>query len=108
TGHEMLYVHTLMTSFPFLTGSTLIGLWYLMCSLFPYTTLFRSRQLVRARMHRHHGGVRARRPRRRRWVWVVCAVHRGLPDGRDRSEEHTPELQSREKLVCRLLLEKEN
>src|SRR5690606_39503750 len=30
----------------------------------------------------------------------------GLPD--DRSEEHTSELQSREKLVCRLLLEKKN
>src|SRR5690606_40035825 len=28
--------------------------------------------------------------------------------GQDRSEEHTSELQSREKLVCRLLLEKKN
>src|SRR5690606_41429289 len=28
--------------------------------------------------------------------------------GRDRSEEHTSELQSRENLVCRLLLEKKN
>src|SRR5690606_40865670 len=28
------------------------------------------------------------------------------PDGEERSEEHTSELQSREKLVCRLLLEK--
>src|SRR5690606_41181369 len=29
-----------------------------------------------------------------------------FPDGRERSEEHTSELQSRENLVCRLLLEK--
>src|SRR5690606_41271140 len=32
--------------------------------------------------------------------------HRGDRDGRPRSEEHTSELQSRENLVCRLLLEK--
>src|SRR5690606_41729107 len=31
-----------------------------------------------------------------------------LAQGRGRSEEHTSELQSREKLVCRLLLEKKN
>src|SRR5690606_41031162 len=31
-----------------------------------------------------------------------------LPDPEDRSEEHTSELQSRENLVCRLLLEKKN
>src|SRR5690606_39554377 len=31
-----------------------------------------------------------------------------LPVSADRSEEHTSELQSREKLVCRLLLEKTN
>src|ERR1035437_10864031 len=52
-------------------------------TLFPYTTLFRSR--------------RCRRTRRR---WAYC---RHL---RHRSEEHTSELQSRQYLVCRLLLEK--
>src|SRR5690606_40963908 len=31
-----------------------------------------------------------------------------LPEARKRSEEHTSELQSRENLVCRLLLEKKN
>src|SRR2546429_3501097 len=63
-------------------------------TLFPYTTLFRSR----ARARQGSGGpVRARR-----------RVHGG--PGRDatgsRSEEHTSELQSRLHLVCRLLLEK--
>src|SRR5436309_8450655 len=56
-------------------------------TLFPYTTLFRSR----AAQH------------------IVPLAERGL-DGierhRSRSEEHTSELQSRENLVCRLLLEK--
>src|SRR5215475_15548811 len=53
-------------------------------TLFPYTTLFRSR----------------RHPGRRRHA----GAH--LPGGQARSEEHTSELQSRENLVCRLLLEK--
>src|SRR5690606_42086730 len=34
--------------------------------------------------------------------------HRPPPPPRPRSEEHTSELQSREKIVCRLLLEKKN
>src|SRR2546430_12187049 len=57
-------------------------------TLFPYTTLFRSR----AKDHR---------PCRRR------ERHRSH-SGRDRhrSEEHTSELQSQSNLVCRLLLEK--
>src|SRR5436309_7107564 len=54
-------------------------------TLFPYTTLFRSRAR-RGELRRDHCP-----PRRRR---------------RPRSEEHTSELQSRENLVCRLLLEK--
>src|SRR3712207_7040141 len=72
-------------------------------TLFPYTTLFRSGnglfldapagQRPRALPARARPGGRvppsARRP-----------VHRG------RSEEHTSELQSRQYLVCRLLLEK--
>src|SRR3712207_7659176 len=64
-------------------------------TLFPYTTLFRSL-----------------RPGRRHLV----ACGRGRPDRRlldvrlvdRRSEEHTSELQSRQYLVCRLLLEKKN
>src|SRR3712207_7088820 len=77
-------------------------------TLFPYTTLFRSHQPLR--------------------VWVLCLYFMGLNLAnrqiaaelglgasdvqamtealRGRSEEHTSELQSRQYLVCRLLLEK--
>src|SRR3712207_8016605 len=42
-------------------------------------------------------------------AWVFTIVHRRLLDERRRrSEEHTSELQSRQYLVCRLLLEKKN
>src|SRR3712207_7999916 len=74
-------------------------------TLFPYTTLFRSRQDdVREQdleepsrdascgVQRLVGGLRERRD------------ERSHPQGR--SEEHTSELQSRQYLVCRLLLEK--
>src|SRR5437773_9727451 len=64
-------------------------------TLFPYTTLFRSRALFRC-----HGttltGASAR--------VASCAVNRIKPGVR--SEEHTSELQSHHDLVCRLLLEK--
>src|SRR5690349_22203203 len=85
-------------------------------TLFPYTTLFRSRardQLpeparvlrpvrLRGRVHlaadvAHDGQVEHGRPGRRRRT-----AERRLR----RSEEHTSELQSRRDLVCRLLLEK--
>src|SRR5256886_10833164 len=66
-------------------------------TLFPYTTLFRSRPRAR----------RAVRPR------GPTAVARSSPRARPRagarvarSEEHTSELQSQSNLVCRLLLEK--
>src|SRR5215217_8435074 len=62
-------------------------------TLFPYTTLFRS--LTQQRGERHAGPfARARQP--------VDLLRR------ERSEEHTSELQSRQYLVCRLLLEKKN
>src|SRR5436309_5330174 len=66
-------------------------------TLFPYTTLFRSRgerrrgEDAEAQPHHHHD------------AGVGHEVGRD-PEGR--SEEHTSELQSRENLVCRLLLEK--
>src|SRR2546421_3963182 len=64
-------------------------------TLFPYTTLFRSRE------ERAGDGLVLRQSPRR--------SHRGRAErarhGR-RSEEHTSELQSRSDLVCRLLLEK--
>src|SRR2546427_8157166 len=68
-------------------------------TLFPYTTLFRSRLAAR----RFRRGIRrADRPvgRDRR----PSERARAPTDGR--SEEHTSELQSQSNLVCRLLLEK--
>src|SRR3712207_8519165 len=74
---------------------------------FPYTTLFRSSPPQRRVLH----GGRPRGPRRA----VRVAGDRGARGGRARllqglrdarSEEHTSELQSRQYLVCRLLLEK--
>src|SRR2546430_13523717 len=72
-------------------------------TLFPYTTLFRSGQGRRE----HH--VR----RRDRRADPVQQASRPLADGLvlavgARSEEHTSELPSQSKLVCRLLLEKKN
>src|SRR5688572_32320825 len=91
-------------------------------TLFPYTTLFRSRPRGAAR------GALRREPRPRRGVAARRAprgagrpLPRGRPGGpllvvggrgggrrgpRGRSEEHTSELQSQSNLVCRLLLEK--
>src|SRR5947209_15539034 len=62
-------------------------------TLFPYTTLFRSlldRELGRPRRARGLARCQSRSPANRS----------------SRSEEHTSELQSRQYLVCRLLLEK--
>src|SRR3712207_7177244 len=94
-------------------------------TLFPYTTLFRSARVVevagrvvgrheheraRAEEERRRRLARQRRARRREdrldaarrdalelAVGVLVALH-------ERSEEHTSELQSRQYLVCRLLL----
>src|SRR2546427_1380296 len=62
-------------------------------TLFPYTTLFRSR------CQRALGGC-CGNGRCRRSAWRGCRRARG------RSEEHTSELQSQSNIVCRLLLEK--
>src|SRR5687767_15272383 len=72
-------------------------------TLFPYTTLFRSRAGARSagRVGRRALGVRAVRAGGR-----CRRVRRGDPRARARSEEHTSELQSLAYLVCRLLLEK--
>src|SRR3712207_7200450 len=83
-------------------------------TLFPYTTLFRSVEVdhdhrARARGDRRSEGVRGQQER----VGIDVGEARrrsGQDDGLDRrderSEEHTSELQSRQYLVCRLLLEK--
>src|SRR3712207_9003770 len=71
-------------------------------TLFPYTTLFRS---ARSRFSRQT----TRESPSRRPVRAQVASLRVLRDGHPcvyRSEEHTSELQSRQYLVCRLLLEK--
>src|SRR5947209_15354171 len=66
-------------------------------TLFPYTTLFRSgtpdaeHRLLRRTRHR---------------VSCRAQTRRLYPPTCLRSEEHTSELQSRQYLVCRLLLEK--
>src|SRR3712207_7036622 len=85
-------------------------------TLFPYTTLFRS--LVAAH-EAHHRGQHVRAGGR---LADARTADEFLPDGAEheraereadartpdthRSEEHTSELQSRQYLVCRLLLEK--
>src|SRR5690349_24232060 len=69
-------------------------------TLFPYTTLFRSR---RAHDRRARPALQRRRPRARP---SGVAQRRAREDPARRSEEHTSELQSRRDLVCRLLLEK--
>src|SRR5690606_41713767 len=89
-------------------------------TLSPYTTLFRSHAQKRLDRiaDRHnplalhacaleiasHALVHENEMR-----WLIVDIEQALPQempNRARSEEHTSELQSREKLVCRLLLEK--
>src|SRR2546430_5386529 len=71
-------------------------------TLFPYTTLFRSRAGCRARGRRRH-----RRAHRQTGGPLIGALRREQGTrARIRSEEHTSELQSQSNLVCRLLLEK--
>src|SRR3712207_8488179 len=69
-------------------------------TLFPYTTLFRSARVAppcwRLTTHFLTRCVRER----------LSATLRGASSTALRSEEHTSELQSRQYLVCRLLLEK--
>src|SRR3712207_8646154 len=81
-------------------------------TLFPYTTLFRSGDgsgLLREGQEEGRGPERAADHHEEREAGPPGHVPRvrrqGLQDRR-RSEEHTSELQSRQYLVCRLLLEK--
>src|SRR3712207_8222137 len=91
-------------------------------TLFPYTTLFRSRSRrtpppERTATARHPRGRRVCAPAPRSGGGSAAPVHTlvprrpapaPVPGRRDtaRSEEHTSELQARQYLVCRLLLEK--
>src|SRR5258707_4368906 len=78
-------------------------------TLFPYTTLFRSHRAHELPRNRVHGveKVGGAVERRRAAAAVVGRIVVELNPAR-RSEEHTSELQSRQYLVCRLLLEKKN
>src|SRR2546430_5612901 len=87
-------------------------------TLFPYTTLFRSRDCADQAEFLPHVAAEPLELRFR----VACAsraldddvdllirvVLRALEKTGGRSEEHTSELQSQSNLVCRLLLEKKN
>src|SRR3712207_8841578 len=87
-------------------------------TLFPYTTLFRSHEQRRGHHQAAGGGAERQRHvhrapgRRDERLSGRIGLGRGLPppapvrQERRRSEEHTSELQSRQYLVCRLLLEK--
>src|SRR3712207_8638871 len=83
-------------------------------TLFPYTTLFRSRWEMLERIGAYTAGELSGEEARETERFILED-----PDGRRlaesyarmlvlRSEEHTSELQSRQYLVCRLLLEKKN
>src|SRR5258707_5768577 len=63
-------------------------------TLFPYTTLFRS--------------ICTKSPGSRVLTTLKSRASARRQPSRTRSEEHTSELQSRQYLVCRLLLEKKN
>src|SRR5258707_9205362 len=72
-------------------------------TLFPYTTLFRSDGVAGGQGEQPAGGFDGAAVVEQRQV----ADRAGADDGVvDRSEEHTAELQSRQYLVCRLLLDK--
>src|SRR2546430_12622282 len=76
-------------------------------TLFPYTTLFRSRRERAAPVGRSETGEHTVGQRRRARLGVGSLEHQRAVARRElRSEEHTSELQSQSNLVCRLLLEK--
>src|SRR3712207_8391184 len=83
-------------------------------TLFPYTTLFRS--LLYPTNGSYRGSPRAQFDATGPYGSTVDSQSADSPDGgidpvesyTTRSEEHTSELQSRQYLACRLLLEKKN
>src|SRR2546430_9486683 len=71
-------------------------------TLFPYTTLFRSNPLYPKMTRKPPFSVEAPGYEKVKGE----TIPRRNPAAKDRSEEHTSELQSQSNLVCRLLLEK--
>src|SRR5690606_40435586 len=95
------------------------SLWPLQYQLFHYTTLFRSyvdgadllgnnnleQEILNGKARSYGLEVLVRKNTGRLTGWVAYTISRA-EQKTIRSEEHTSELQSRENLVCRLLLEK--
>src|SRR3712207_8527413 len=83
-------------------------------TLFPYTTLFRSRVVELNSDGKRSQAIRVLRDEGTPAIGTIESLGRRLAIEQDRvvavtesrSEEHTSELQSRQYLVCRLLLEK--
>src|SRR5690606_41576280 len=106
--------HTVCVTYASVASRALFFLFYSMLrrpprsTLFPYTTLFRSHAARGARGDRRVGSLDRALVRRlgRHQRLLRLAAHASAAGLRRRSEEHTSELQSRENLVCRLLLEK--
>src|SRR2546430_8055329 len=76
-------------------------------TLFPYTTLFRSRALPATKMPalQSHSEFPVPQASQARANPQKCGESREAHQQFSRSEEHTSELQSQSNLVCRLLLE---
>src|SRR3712207_7562643 len=78
-------------------------------TLFPYTTLFRSSRFKFPNLQRAKMPSKSITDQRRPILFgASCGTIGRLQKLAVRSEEHTSELQSRQYLVCRLLLEKKN
>src|SRR5688572_31432512 len=85
-------------------------------TLFPYTTLFRSKDIITGKRWYAHGSKGDAEPKANPVLYwfelkradgkVDWIPHQIDDNSGVRSEEHTSELQSQSNLVCRLLLEK--
>src|SRR3712207_9109526 len=94
------------------THATILCFFFLMIrrpprsTLFPYTTLFRSGSVDKTVMGAWCAGSYEVTPPGRSRAEKCSLLGRRIGRRTARSEEHTSELQSRQYLVCRLLLEK--
>src|SRR3712207_7985971 len=80
-------------------------------TLFPYTTLFRSLHVGSLNHHKFHPFSRSSNAYIQQFLFILENQNPRILSKEifnRRSEEHTSELQSRQYLVCRLLLEKKN
>src|SRR3712207_8531527 len=86
-------------------------------TLFPYTTLFRSKNRPNIEINSTYipfvapvkiANSRITQTIISKYIYFLLSPPQSVPKALLRSEEHTSELQSRQYLVCRLLLEKTN